>query len=213
MSKIDEAVKEIVQALGEKENRKTSAYDTLATVLRVEGNTAWVHIDGGVDETPVSKTIACRKGDSVRVRVSNGTAFIVGNQTAPPTDDAEALVAKAVAKVADQNATEAKTTADGAQATANAVSGIANTALSRAQEAKQIADDTEQHFWFTETGTDTGGHITEVSQEEWSDPSSPNYQSGGNLLARANGIAVREGMKELAVMSLTLRLMTVTTMK
>lgn len=198
---MDDIKKLAKQVAGYVKGDKTKSYDTSATVTKVTDDAIYVHIPGGVSETPVKKTIDAKAGDTVQVHVGNGTAWLVGNQTAPPTDDAEALVAKAVAKVADQNATKAKTTADEAQATANAVSGIANTALTQAQAAKQIADDTEQHFWFTETGTDTGAHITEVTQDEWEDPSSPNYHSGGNLLGRSNGVAVREGMKELATMS------------
>jgi len=53
----------------------------------VSGSTAYVHIPGGVAETPVTMTIACKKGDTVQVRVSGGRAWIVGNETAPPTDD------------------------------------------------------------------------------------------------------------------------------
>lgn len=62
----------------------------------------------------------------------------------------------------------------------------------------RIASNTDQYFWFTPTGTDTGAHITEVPQDEFTDSTSPNYHSGGNLLARSNGIAVRDGMTELA---------------
>ena len=82
----------------------------------------------------------------------------------------------------------------------NYSNAIYNSALTTACEnsasALQIAQDTDQHFWFTETGTDTGAHITEISQDDFlSDP-----QSGGaNLLARSNGIAVRDGLAELAV--------------
>lgn len=183
------------------DTKKTKAYDTAAKVKRIENGTAYVEIPGGVSETPVKLTIDAKVGDNVQVHVGNGTAWLTGNQTAPPTDDAEALIAKAVAKVADKTANKAKTTAEQAETTANAVSGIANNALTQAQQAKQIADDTEQHFWFQETGADTGAHITEVTQEEWNDVSDPNYHSGGNLLARSNGIAVREGMAELASMS------------
>lgn len=128
MSKLDDAAKEIVQALEERTARSTSGYDTLAEVKRVSGNTAWVHIDGGVDETPVNMSIDCKKGDMVRVRVSNGTAFIVGNETKPPTDDAEALIAKSVAALADGKATTAKTTAEGADRNASQARVIAETA-------------------------------------------------------------------------------------
>ena len=75
----------------------TSGYYTPATVTRVEGDTAWVHIDGGVDETPVKLTIAAHEGDKVQVRVGGGTAWLTGNGSRPPTDDALAELAKLTA--------------------------------------------------------------------------------------------------------------------
>lgn len=184
MSEISKLAKMLVSILKEKDANKASPYDTKATVKRVEGGTAWVHIPGGVDETPVQLTIDAKEDDSVQVRVSGGKAWLTGNNTAPPTDDAEAYKARDAAKKADIKAGKA----GDAAAEADKV----------AKEAKKIAGDTEQHFWFTETGSDTGAHITEIPQEEWEDSSSPNYHSGGNLLARSNGIAIREGMNELA---------------
>lgn len=80
-----EAVKSTVS-----QDDRTSPYDTSATVRRIEGGTAWVHIPGGVDETPVRLTIACKPGDTVQVRVGGGSAWLVGNATAPPTDDTRA---------------------------------------------------------------------------------------------------------------------------
>ena len=66
-------------------------------------------------------------------------------------------------------------------------------AQNTANSAKQIADDTAQYFWFTSSGSDTGAHISEKTQAEFiANP------SGGNLLARSNGIAVRDGLTELA---------------
>lgn len=58
-----------------------------------------------------------------------------------------------------------------------------------------VTDNTNQHFWFTGEGTDTGVHITEVEREVFLD--NPAY-GGGNLLARSNGVAVRDGLTELA---------------
>lgn len=168
--KINKMVDGIIQAIDTRMEKKPKSYFTQAKVIRTENGTAYVHIPGGVDETPVKETIACRKGDTVQVRVGDGSAVLVGNQTAPPTDDAEALVARAVAKVADKNATEAKTTADEAQQTANGI---------------------KQHFW----ADDDGAHITEVTHAEYEDDPD---NAGGNLLARSNGIAVRDGLTELA---------------
>lgn len=58
-----------------------------------------------------------------------------------------------------------------------------------------ISGNTSQHFWFTGAGSDTGAHITEVTREEFLDDPS---NGGGNLLARSNGIAIRDGVTELA---------------
>lgn len=94
---------------------KTTGYDTTATVTRIDNDgVCWVHIDGGVAETPTSMAVNATPGDIVRVRVSGGDAWITGNDSKPPTDDAEAFVAnrKAVtaqsyAEIAQENAERA----------------------------------------------------------------------------------------------------------
>lgn len=78
---------------------KTKSYDSSAEVMRIENTTAWVHIPGGVDETPVELNISAKPGDKVKVRVSDGRAYIIGNMTAPPTDDA--IAKKANSKIND----------------------------------------------------------------------------------------------------------------
>ena len=66
-------------------------YDAPAVVTRIEGNaTAWVKIAGSDTETPVKLTIDAKAGDTVQVRVGGGSAWLTGNQTAPPTDDTKA---------------------------------------------------------------------------------------------------------------------------
>lgn len=59
--------------------------------------------------------------------------------------------------------------------------------------AKSVADNTAQYFWFTSSGNDTGAHISEKTQAQF--VASP---TGSNLLARSNGIAIRDGLQELA---------------
>ena len=122
--------------------KTTTAYDTTAEVIRVDENSVWVHIPGGVAETPVARTINAKKGDVVQVRVSGGTAFIVGNATAPPTDDAVAIVAqgtaeeaKEVADAATISAEIAATAADSAQASADSAATSAATANTAANNA------------------------------------------------------------------------------
>ena len=84
---MNEFVKEIASAMKES---KTKAYDTVAKVLRVDEKTAYVHIDGGADETPAQMAINCKSGDTVKIRVSGGKAWLTGNLTSPPTDDTAA---------------------------------------------------------------------------------------------------------------------------
>lgn len=67
-----------------------------------------------------------------------------------------------------------------------------------ANDAKTTAEELEQHFWFQDTGADAGAHITEVTQEEWSDPTDPNYHSGGNALITSAGMAIRQGLTPVA---------------
>lgn len=94
---MNDFVKEIASAMKES---KTKPYDTVAKVLRVDEKTAYVHIDGGADETPAQLTINCKAGDSVKIRVSGGKAWLTGNLTSPPTDDTAAKEAnKTVTKV------------------------------------------------------------------------------------------------------------------
>ena len=162
-------------------DRKTSAYDTQATIRRIEGNTAWVHIPGGVDETPVQLTINAKEGDQVQVRVSGGRAFLVGNATAPPTDDS---YARQLGTLLSNDVANAKI--------------IIKRVQRVVQIVKDIADNTNQYFWHTEEGNDTGAHITEIPQNEFlADPE----HGGGNLLARSNGVAVRDGLDELSIFS------------
>lgn len=89
MSTMD-ILKDLAEAVKATGTPQTRPYDTSATVIRVEGDIVWVHIPGGVDETPVRHTIAAKPGDVVQIRVSGGSACIVGNETAPPTDDTKA---------------------------------------------------------------------------------------------------------------------------
>lgn len=82
-------------ALGQ---QKQTGSDYMAKVTRVEGQTAYVQITGSdIADTPVSKTINCKPGDDVRVRVADGKAWVTGNDTAPPTDDAK--VEKALSEI------------------------------------------------------------------------------------------------------------------
>lgn len=125
-----------VKAIQKASKPITQAYDTTAQVVRIEGSTAWVHIDGGAEETPVEMTINCKVDDTVRVRCAGGQAYIIGNNTAPPTDDSTAYVA---VKQADA----AASTAQGAREAANAAALAADQAIADADAAATAASNAQ----------------------------------------------------------------------
>ncbi|MBR2587520.1 hypothetical protein IKE71_04095 [Candidatus Saccharibacteria bacterium] len=139
MTKKTNLTSDLLTIIEESKKDKTKAYDTQADVTRVEGSTAWVHIPGGIDETPVKKTISAKAGDKVQVRVAGGTAWLVGNATNPPTDDTAALRAEASADKANEMATSATRSANMAAEAASTATSAASTALSKAEEAEDAA--------------------------------------------------------------------------
>ena len=134
-SGLDKAIKDFIQIIQEAGNKGTSPLDAQAEVLRIdEDGTAWVHLPGGVDETPVKLTINAEVGDKVHVRLSGGRAWITGNQTAPPTDDKTAIVAKSLANLAGNRAKTAQKIADQAL--------VASTITTETLEAESARIDT-----------------------------------------------------------------------
>lgn len=131
------------------------SYDTTATVKRVEGDTAWVHIPGGVDETPVRLTMNAKEGDNVQVRVSDGKAFLAGNVSAPPTDDTTAEAAKALANRAAEDAGRAKSAADIAET-------YATSAQASAAQSAAILEGMEQAA--TAAGTTLDGIYADAAE-------------------------------------------------
>ena len=165
-----EIIKNIADAIRETD-KKTTAYDAQATVRRIEGNTAWVHIPGGVDETPVRLTMNAKEGDTVQVRVSGGSAFLIGNATAPPTDDTEAVKAKETAHEAKTKAVEAYETAETAmqdaqtahEAAAAAVVS-ADQAATAASNAQTSADNAQASADAAQTSADTAQTSADAAQ-------------------------------------------------
>lgn len=131
MSSIDKLARELKSLITESDNRKPQPYDTDAEVMRVKGDTLWVHIPGGVEETPIKKTINATTGDKVKVHIADGKAWITGNASNPPTDDTAANHATYIAEGASK---EARTAAQNAQ--------IAQEAANNAVEYAAIAKDT-----------------------------------------------------------------------
>ena len=144
----DKDLKKLINSI--RSTKETTAYDTPATVTRVDGNTLWVHIPGGVDETPIQKTINATAGDTVQVRVSGGRAWAVGNQTAPPTDDRVANQAQTTAERAVRQAGDAQEAAGVAWNYASVASNAASSALTQLSIVEDVAGTLD---WITEHGS------------------------------------------------------------
>lgn len=141
---MDKLIRSLLASIKQANKKKTSSYDTTAQVRRIEGNTAWVHIPGGVDETPVKLTVNAEPGDTVQLRVGGGTAWITGNATAPPTDDKVAKVANRTANAANVLAGLAKKIADQAGKTAtNYLSWSAQYGLIVSEDATENPEEME----------------------------------------------------------------------
>jgi len=175
-------IKDIVSSLKTDTKIKNSTYQAEVTRIDKQTGVAYVRLAGSDRETPTELTAAeVKKGDSVTVEWRNNKLYIGGNYSSPSVGTQRILIVEKDIGTAQQ-------AADTANETAKRAKKVADT-------ARQIAGNTDQYFWHTETGTDTGAHITEIPKEDFeADPAN----GGGNLLARSNGIAVRDGLTELA---------------
>lgn len=173
MAVFDQIKKDFMDALEARQESGTSAYDTEAEVVRVDGSTAWVHIPGGVDETPVKMTIHSEPGDTVQVRVSGGSAWLVGNETAPPTDDKTAIEARLKSLEADSKA---------------------KTAAEEAQKAWKHADDAEKRATNYIAVDSTGLMVAELNGSG----ETPSTATTNNVFIDSDSVDVRDGQTVLA---------------
>lgn len=180
MTGIDALASQLQRTIEEKDKNKITGYDTQAEVTRVSDDTIWVKIPGGTDETPVGKTVSCKEGDSVQIRVSDHRAWITGNYTAPATDDTKAIEAAGIAEVAEVSANNAirdaaiaQDAADFAMARADDANTAASSAIASAKSAQVSADSALVSLstvedvvgvlnWITEHGTMTANGNTDL---------------------------------------------------
>lgn len=87
-----------------KEIKKSTGTDYTATVTRVENGMAYVQITGSpISDTPAIMSVDARPGDRVRVRVQNGKAWVMGNDTLPPSNDKKEVATKMSQDMSDRN--------------------------------------------------------------------------------------------------------------
>lgn len=167
---IEELVKSIKQ-----EPEKTSKSVSAVVSKKDEDGVVWVRLAGSEQDTPTASVSAeVKPGDAVTVEWRNKRLYIAGNYSNPSAGIERVQITEAGVSAATK---------------------VINTVKKGVETIAKIAGNTAQYFWHTETGTDTGAHITEIPKDEFlADPAN----GGGNLLARSNGIAVRDGLTELS---------------
>ena len=205
--------KDLIGVIRYSGQREVKAYDTQAQVTRVEGQTAWVHIPGGVDETPVKRTINAKQGDVVQVRISDGSAWLMGNASSPPTDDTQAFIASGIAEKAEVDAKRAQDAANSAETAAEQAwtkAGEAETAAGEASlsaaaankaangaltQLSVVEDVVGTLTWISEHGTYVLTQDTEVV------PGKHYFEKQGdtyNLIINPSGNPSTEGYYELS---------------
>lgn len=180
----------------------------VARVVRKDDDgTVWVHIDGGVDETPITSCLSeVELGDSVYVTIQGGSSSIAGNTTSPSIGARAAggIVSNAVAPVFGM-VESIKSNIDNA---------IRQSAISErlAREAAAIAGAVGQHFWYRATddaqdGAGTGSFVTDVSKEDFLSAAAQGFPDVSdakpyhNLLMTSIGLLLRSAISNIVSLS------------
>ena len=119
-----QVVNSLEDALDSKNDKGSSSNTPFsrAQVLRTDDDgITWVHIAGGVQETPANggSVTSVKDRDQVLVNISDGKCSIIGNLTAPSSDDTEAKSAKETAISASKNSKDAEEQAKKAAESSN----------------------------------------------------------------------------------------------
>lgn len=160
-------VEALAKAMKTEQTETSRTYQATVSRIDSEGR-AWVRVAGSDKETPTeSRTTGVQKGDTVTIEWRNNRLYIAGNTSDPAVGETRV----------------------------GAVAEAANKAQEAAELVGKVVELINQYFWHTESGQDSGVHITEIPKEDFvKDPA----HGGGNLLARSNGVALRDGLTELA---------------
>lgn len=165
MSKFKQIQKDLMSSVKDSTKAKTKPYDATANVTRIEDGVMYVHIPGGIDETPVEMTINAMPGDLVKVRVANGRAWVTGNHTAPPTDDTTANNAARVARKAQRVAVQASEEATEAWAYAGTAAEAAVAAKTSADSAHEAAENAWDRAGEAKEAADAAAESAEEAKE------------------------------------------------
>lgn len=136
-------------------------------------------------------------GDTFLASDELGTSVELPTTTAVKEGDRVLVTASGANVMATPVVTGVVGRGDEQQAQIDAAAEAAASVEGIAQEALDVAEATGQHFWSDSDGI----HVTEVTQEEWSDSTGPSYHSGQNVLINALGQLFRKGLTHLMALT------------
>lgn len=132
----------------------------------------YVQIPGADDTTPIRRmSVQADIGDTVTVTIENGMAVVDSNVSNPSASSSNLQAVDVKASKAQQTADEAVEKAARIERRTESAMAQAIAASTIAAEAQQVADATSQHFW----DDDNGAHVTDVTQEEWTQAVEDNF--------------------------------------
>jgi len=174
---------------------------TFTPAVDVAGDISWTN-DGGLPNPP-TQNIMGPQGDP-GTPGTNGVSvtsvepeYYLSTSDVSPTGGSWSSTVPAFVTGCYYWTREHVTYSDGSDDYSTAVYNEGMTQASQdAYDADATATFTALHFWFSNDGTDDGAHITEVDRTTFT-----NTPAGGNLIATSQGVAVRDALKELAIMS------------
>ena len=189
MDKIDQsAIWELVEVL-DAGAKQSSTSSRVAKVSRIDTDgTIWARLAGSNIDTPLaSVATTVEVGDTVSVAIGNKKAVGEANLTSPAASTV--YVGGAIAPIAKA---------------ANTATQAAEASRTVADEAKAVAEATNQHFW----DDDNGAHVTDDTREAWEEEyakedhgtlSEPTVEKPWyNQLIGSAGTLLRTGLRNLA---------------
>ena len=188
-STIKTAIEQVIDSKIEKALRcKTETVTAIYEGKDADGK-PYVTIVGETEATPVRRmSVQADVGDTVAVTIGNGYAVVDSNVSNPSASESNLTIVDTKAEAAQKTAAKAE---EGArQANVRAINAIneAVAASTIAQEAQDVANATNQHFW----DDGNGAHVTEVTQDEWE-----LAHEGHNILMNSLGILLRKALNNL----------------
>ena len=130
----------------------------------------------------------------------DGTTWVTtgdGGEAPASTSSAGAAVGDTVEVGWDGSSMSVRANVSNPAPAGNVVSRAITQARGIAEAARRVASAVNQHFW-----TDGAGiHVTQVTQEEWTDADRATYHSGPNVLINSIGQLFRDGLNNLLTMT------------